>query len=111
MMYYRISKNEKNLFFGKKIAQVWAVTLNGLKGLPVAVINVNVKLGFCHDNWTFYIASPQGLMMVQHKLDKVHLLFLLKTFFLIDTNNAIQLVLSLFQQTCCLSIPRVLLWI
>ena len=27
-MYYRISKNEKNLFFGKKIAQVWAVTLN-----------------------------------------------------------------------------------
>ena len=26
-MYYRISKNEKNLFFGKKIAQVWAVTL------------------------------------------------------------------------------------
>ena len=27
MMYYRISKNEKNLFFGKKIAQVWAVTL------------------------------------------------------------------------------------
>ena len=28
MMYYRISKNEKNLFFGKKIAQVWAVTLS-----------------------------------------------------------------------------------
>ena len=27
MIYYRISKNEKNLFFGKKIAQVWAVTL------------------------------------------------------------------------------------
>ena len=27
MMYYRISKNGKNLFFGKKIAQVWAVTL------------------------------------------------------------------------------------
>ena len=27
-MYYRISKNEKLLFFGKKIAQVWAVTLN-----------------------------------------------------------------------------------
>ena len=27
MMYYRISKNEKKLFFGKKIAQVWAVTL------------------------------------------------------------------------------------
>ena len=26
MMYYRISKNEKILFFGKKIAQVWAVT-------------------------------------------------------------------------------------
>ena len=26
-MYYRISKNEKNLVFGKKIAQVWAVTL------------------------------------------------------------------------------------
>ena len=26
-MYYNISKNEKNLFFGKKIAQVWAVTL------------------------------------------------------------------------------------
>ena len=26
-MYYRISKNEKILFFGKKIAQVWAVTL------------------------------------------------------------------------------------
>ena len=29
MMYYRISKNEKILFFGKKIAQVWAVTLKG----------------------------------------------------------------------------------
>ena len=28
MMYYRISKNEKNLFFGKKNAQVWAVTLS-----------------------------------------------------------------------------------
>ena len=28
-MYYRISKNEKILFFGKKIAQVWAVTLKG----------------------------------------------------------------------------------
>ena len=27
-MYYRISKNEKILFFGKKIAQVWAVTLS-----------------------------------------------------------------------------------
>ena len=26
-MYYRISKNEKILFFVKKIAQVWAVTL------------------------------------------------------------------------------------
>ena len=26
-MYYRISKNEIILFFGKKIAQVWAVTL------------------------------------------------------------------------------------
>ena len=35
MMYYRISKNEKNLFFGKKIAQVWAVTLS------------NIKLYFC----------------------------------------------------------------
>ena len=29
-MYYRISKNEKNLFFGKKFAQVWAVTLSRL---------------------------------------------------------------------------------
>ena len=28
MMYYRISKNEKILFFGKQIAQVWAVTLS-----------------------------------------------------------------------------------
>ena len=28
MTYYRISKNEKILFFGKKIAQVWAVTLS-----------------------------------------------------------------------------------
>ena len=27
-MYNRMSKNGKNLFFGKKIAQVWAVTLN-----------------------------------------------------------------------------------
>ena len=32
-MYYRISKNEKNLFFGKKIAQVWAVTLRLLEAL------------------------------------------------------------------------------
>ena len=36
MMYYRISKNEKNLFFGKKIAQVWAVTLKG------GSMNVNI---------------------------------------------------------------------
>ena len=28
MMYYRISKNEKILFFGKKIALVWALTLS-----------------------------------------------------------------------------------
>ena len=28
MMYYIISKNEENHFFGKKIAQVWAVTLS-----------------------------------------------------------------------------------
>ena len=34
MMYNRISKNEKNLFFGKKIAQVWAVTLNA-HNLPI----------------------------------------------------------------------------
>ena len=27
-MYYRISKNEKNSIFWKKIAQVWALTLN-----------------------------------------------------------------------------------
>ena len=27
-MYYRISKNKKNLFSEKKIAQLWAVTLN-----------------------------------------------------------------------------------
>ena len=26
-LYYKISKFEENLFFGKKIAQVWAVTL------------------------------------------------------------------------------------
>ena len=32
-MYYRISKNEKNLFFGKKIAQVWAVTLTALSDI------------------------------------------------------------------------------
>ena len=36
MMYYRISKNEKNLFFGKKIAQVWAVTLSHI--LPYAFL-------------------------------------------------------------------------
>ena len=34
MMYYRISKNEKNLFFGKKIAQVWAVTLTPKSTTP-----------------------------------------------------------------------------
>ena len=35
-MYYRISKNEKNLFFGKKIAQVWAVTLSEKQRLKVS---------------------------------------------------------------------------
>ena len=34
-MYYRISKNEKILFFGKKSAQVWAVTLNEFNTLKV----------------------------------------------------------------------------
>ena len=36
MMYYRISKNEKILFFGKKIAQVWAVTLSQSESLKSA---------------------------------------------------------------------------
>ena len=37
MMYYRISKYEKILFFGKKIAQVWAVTLNyGVSNIMLA---------------------------------------------------------------------------
>ena len=40
MMYYRISKNEKNLFFGKKIAQVWAVTLSG----PIGQIYAHNKM-------------------------------------------------------------------
>ena len=40
MMYYRISKNDKNLLFGKKIAQVWAVTLNIQNdGLMLAILN------------------------------------------------------------------------
>ena len=42
MMYYRISKNEKNLFFGKKIAQVWAVTLNKPM-LPGRRLDINQK--------------------------------------------------------------------
>ena len=42
MMYYRISKNEKNLFFGKKIAQMWAVTLtlNSLHILNIQIGNI-----------------------------------------------------------------------
>ena len=43
-MYYRISKNEKILFFGKKIAQVWAVTLNW------ASIATRESLTFVHAN-------------------------------------------------------------
>ena len=43
MMYYRISKNEKNLFFGKKIAQMWAVTLIdvSLTGKAAALIFIS----------------------------------------------------------------------
>ena len=37
-MYYRISKNEKILFFGKKIAQVWAVTLKQETSLFVGIL-------------------------------------------------------------------------
>ena len=44
MMYYRISKNEKILFFGKKISQVWAVTLNW------ASIATRESLTFVHAN-------------------------------------------------------------
>ena len=39
MMYYRISKNEKILFFGKKIAQVWAVTLIAVRQEVKSIID------------------------------------------------------------------------
>ena len=48
MMYYRISKNEKILFFGKKIAQVWAVTLSDFK-LNYFAITTFLKLSDCKD--------------------------------------------------------------
>ena len=55
-MYYRISKNEKNLFFGKKIAQVWAVTLRpGTSKAVLAIlrpleeVNRQIKCGFEHN--------------------------------------------------------------
>ena len=44
MMYYRISKTEKILFLGKKIAQVWAVTLNIESTQLVAVLTFELAL-------------------------------------------------------------------
>ena len=69
-MYYRISKNEKNLFFGKKIAQVWAVTLNAalhvqpfFAGLVINM-NINSYKATLNDNGSFehfFCSQPQLL--------------------------------------------------
>ena len=48
-MYYRISKNEKILFFGKKIAQVWAVTLIFETVIQFHIIT---RTNEEHINWT-----------------------------------------------------------
>ena len=42
MLYYRISKYEKILFFGKKIAQVWAVTLRVYFSLFFALFKIKL---------------------------------------------------------------------
>ena len=47
MMYYRMSKNEKFLFFGKKIAQVWAVTLTTLKDPLFQTSEMLQQLSLC----------------------------------------------------------------
>ena len=44
-MYYRISKNEKILFFGKKIAQVWAVTLRMLIHIEEKLYDKSIHTG------------------------------------------------------------------
>ena len=50
MMYYRISKNEKFLFFGKKIAQVWAVTLSDYRDFQVCdLLEFGFPLGCSED--------------------------------------------------------------
>ena len=58
MMYYRISKNEKNLFFGKKIAQVWAVTLSR----PFFEMSISCIFVLCP------VVSPEWYQKADHPL-------------------------------------------
>ena len=52
MMYYRISKNGKILFFGKKIAQVWAVTLNQRNLFPcINIVLIFVQILVLWEYW------------------------------------------------------------
>ena len=59
-MYYRISKNEKNLFFGKKIAQVWAVTLRQDKRF-CTVTKAKVSLCKCADSPDPSVLAQNGI--------------------------------------------------
>ena len=59
MKYYRKSKNEKILFFGKKIAQVWAVTLNKANSSDTEAPVLDLNLSITHlkfmINWMILI--------------------------------------------------------
>ena len=61
MMYYRISKNEKNLFFGKKIAQVWAVTLSCLFHM---LTNISIEANSVDPGQTPPIVCRSSLILV-----------------------------------------------
>ena len=68
MMYYRISKNGKILFFGKKIAQVWAVTLSSTQwshSVPLEGLNMF--------HLRSHYVSLDGLIMFRLRSHKVSL--------------------------------------
>ena len=79
MMYYRISKNEKNLFFGKKIAQVWAVTLSvmilSLRNHTIFFSVENKESKYDWENYQIHkkndtlAKSKEGILMLIFKKD------------------------------------------
>ena len=68
-MYYRISKNEKNLFFWKKIAQVWAVTLILIQNICCGYSKEPSQWDgpFEHPKHIFNIGEKKNMLWVQKR--------------------------------------------